>query len=249
MPVENTTTIALSRLVAQQRALDVTATNIANAGTPAFRAERMLFSDWLQHEPRPGAPPGGRTESYTQDRATYRDQEAGTIRPTGNPLDVALGDPTGWLTVQTPRGPRLTRAGHFQLSATGTIVDEAGNALLDTTGQPLQLTPSDTRLTIAGDGTLSSENGQIGSIGVVRPDDAGKLTAEGSRLFAAGSPTKPVTGGRFVQGAIEDSNVQPITELNRMMNDVREFQFTTQIIQGEDDRQNGVIDKILKKGV
>ena len=47
---------------------------------------------------------------------------------------------------------------------------------------------------------------------------------------------------------MEDSNVSAITELNRMTNDLREFQFTTQFIQGESDRQNNAIDKIMKKG-
>lgn len=246
--MENATTIALSRLIAQQRGLDVTATNLANSGTPGFRAERVLFSDWLAREPAGGEPPGGETLSYTQDRATYRDHQPGTLRHTSNPLDLAMAGDTGWFTVQTAGGPRLTRAGHFALNAGGTIIDEQGNALLDATGRPLQVTPSDTRISVAGDGTVSSENGQIGRIGVVEPQDVNKLQAEGGRLFASASGTTPVATPRVVQGAMEDSNVQPIAEMNRMMNDLREFQFTSQIIQGEDDRQNGAIDKIMKKG-
>ncbi len=246
--MENPTTIALSRLVAQSRALEVTATNLANAGTPGFRAERMLFSDWLAREPGRAEPPGGQTLAYTQDRATYRDQQSGPLEHTANPLDLALAGASGWFTVRTPAGPRLTRAGHFQLDATGAIVDEQGEALLDVAGRPLLTTPTDTRLSVAGDGTLSSENGQIGKIGVVQPDDERKLTPEGGRLMLANSPTKPVAAPNIVQGAIEDSNVQPIAELNRMMSDLREFQFTTQFIQGESDRQTGAIDKIMKKG-
>lgn len=246
--MENPSTIALSRLVAQQRALDVTATNLANAGTLGFRAERTLFSDWMVRQTAKGEPPGGQTVSYAQDRATYRDGQAGTLRHTANPLDLALAGQAGWFTMQTAAGPRLTRAGHFQLNASGAIVDEDGNALLDVNGRPLQTAPSDTQLNVAGDGTLSSENGQIGRVGVVQPDDENKMLPEGGRLFANASPTKPVAAPRIVQGAIEDSNVQPITELNRMTNDLREFQFTTQIIQAESDRQNGAIDKIMKKG-
>ena len=247
--MENVTTIALSRLVAQQHALDVTATNIANASTPGFKAQRMLFSDWLQREPSGAVPRGGQTESYTSDRATYREREAGTLRHTGNPLDIALGNPDGWLTVQTPQGPRLTRAGHFQLSAAGAIVNEDGDALLDTTGRPLQTSPADTALLIAGDGTLSSETGQIGRIGIVKADDPNKLSAEGGRLYAVSTPTQPLAGGQLIQGALEDSNVQPITELNRMMTDLREFQFTSEIVQSENDRQNNAVDKLLRKGV
>jgi flagellar basal-body rod protein FlgF len=246
--MENPTTIALSRLVAQSRALDVTATNLANSGTAGFRAERVLFSDWLAREPSRAEPPGGKTLAYTQDRATYRERQSGPLEHTANPLDLALASAAGWFTVRTSNGPRLTRAGHFQLDATGAIVDEQGQALLDTAGRPLATTPADTRLTVAGDGTLSSENGQIGKIGVVQPDDERKLSAEGGRLMLANTPTKPVAVPNIVQGAVEGSNVQPIAELNRMMNDVREFQFTTQFIQGESDRQTGAIDKIMKKG-
>jgi flagellar basal-body rod protein FlgF len=246
--MENPSTIALSRLVAQQRALDVTATNLANAGTLGFRAERTLFSDWMVRQTAKGEPPGGQTVSYAQDRATYRDGQAGTLRHTANPLDLAMAGPTGWFTVQSAAGPRLTRAGHFQLGSGGAIVDEDGNALLDVNGRPLQTAPTDTQLSVAGDGTVSSENGQIGRVGVVQPADESAMRAEGGRLYSNTSPTSPVAAPRLVQGAVEDSNVQPIAELNRMTNDLREFQFTTQIIQGENDRQNGAIDKILKKG-
>jgi flagellar basal-body rod protein FlgF len=246
--MELATTIALSRLVAQSRALEVTATNIANAGTPGYRAERMLFSDWLAREPGRAEPPGGQTLAYTQDRATFRDRQPGTLTHTENPLDLALGGQTGWFTVLSPQGPRLTRAGHFQLDATGKIVDLQGYALLDNNGRPLQTAPSDTTLTVAGDGTLSSPNGQIGRIGVVQPDDEARMTAEGGRLMLSASPTKAVTTPAIVQGAVEDSNVSAIAELGRMTDDLREFQFTSEFIQGESDRQNGAIDKILRKG-
>ena len=49
-----------------------------------------------------------------------------------------------------------------------------------------------------------------------------------------------------MQGALEESNVQPVLELTRMMSDLREFQFVTQFVQGEADRHQGAIDKILQ---
>ena len=50
------------------------------------------------------------------------------------------------------------------------VADSAGNAVLDSNGRPIVLSPTDTQITIAGDGTVSSENGQLGKIGVVRAD-------------------------------------------------------------------------------
>jgi flagellar basal-body rod protein FlgF len=238
--------IALSRLAAQQRVMDVIANNIANANTPGFRAERVQFADWLTPENAAGAPGGERNVAYTQDRATWREQQAGTITHTGNTFDLALTS-DGYFTVNTPNGPRLTRDGRFGLMPNGTISDGAGNAVLDTNGQPIVVSQTDTNVTIAGDGTVSSENGQLGKIGIVRPDDPMQLSAEGNTLFRSASPTVAVTAPGVVQGSVEDSNVQPILETTRMMDGLRQFQFITQFVQAESDRQQAVIDKLLSQ--
>jgi flagellar basal-body rod protein FlgF len=242
--MENNTLIALSRMTTQQRNIDVVAGNIANAGTPGYRAERMVFADYLTSEQRTASPPGGKQIYFTQDRATWREQTEGTISHTGNPLDLALSG-NGYFTVQTPAGPRLTRAGRFTLQADGTIADSAGNGLLDTAGQPMRVAPADTVLTVAGDGTLSSQNGQLGRIGVAVPADPNKLFAEGSRLFRADTPVTQATKPAIVQGAVEDSNVQPVGELVRMMTSQRDFEFVTQYVEAESQRQQNAIDKIL----
>ncbi len=236
--------IAASRSVAQERVMDVIAGNVANANTPGYRAQRVQFSDWLNRQTGTASPPGGRVVAYAQDRATWREQQAGTMTHTANPLDLGLSK-DGYFTVNTPRGPRLTRDGRFGLMPDGRIADSAGNPVLDTAGQPLQVAPSDTRITVAGDGTVSSENGQIGKIGVVRPVDPMKMTAEGGTLIRADGPTTPVVAPGIVQGSIEDSNVQPVLEMTRMLDGVRQFQFLSQFIQAESDRQQSVIDKLL----
>ena len=240
------TYVALSRLTAQQRALEVTAANLANAGTPGFKAGRVVFSDWLSQQRGTDAPPGGRTVAFTQDRATYRELQAGTVQQTGNPFDLAITG-EGYFTVETPRGPRLTRAGHFTPMADGKIGDADGNALLDASGQPLRILPNDLRVTVAGDGTVRSENGPLGRVGVVQPDDPHRMTAEGDRLLRADGPTTQIVRPALVQGALENSNVQPIAEMSRMMADLRQFQFTSQFVQSEADRQQSSIDKLTQR--
>ena len=245
--MQNITTIALSRLSAQERAIDVAAVNMANTATPGFHAERMVFADWLIRLPGGGQPPGGNVISYTQDRATYRDTRQGPLTHTGNPLDIAIGTPDGYFSVQTPRGVRLTRAGHFELSAGGTIVDGSGNALLDTQGRAIQAAPNDAGFSITGDGTISGDSGRLGRFAVVKPSDPQALRPEGNRLFAADKPTTPVIRPDLVQGAIEDSNVQPITEMTRMMTELRSYQFVTQFVQSEAEREQTTIDKLTQK--
>jgi flagellar basal-body rod protein FlgF len=64
--------IAASRLTAAQRAMEITADNLANADTSGYRAEHVLFSDWLSQQKGSATPPGGATLAYVQDRATWR---------------------------------------------------------------------------------------------------------------------------------------------------------------------------------
>ena len=244
--MENATTIGLSRLVAQSRELDVVAANVANAATPGFRAERMIFSDFLVNAGSGALPGGERALSYAADRSTYRDSSAGALAHTGNPLDLALtGD--GFFTVETKNGPRLTRAGHFAIGANGQLVSEDGDAVLDTAGQPIQFGATDTQISIAGDGTVSSQNGQLGKIGVVAASDATKLKAEGSHLLSAvDTATAPVPGPKVVQGAIEESNVQPALEMSRMIAVQRSFEMLVQFVQSEADRQQNAVQRILQ---
>jgi flagellar basal-body rod protein FlgF len=241
--MDNSINIALSRLQVQQRAMDVVAGNLANISSPGFRAERLVFADWLMNEPRGAVSSGDRQLAFTQARATYRDRTEGTMTQTGNPLDLAL-TVNGFFTVQTSNGTRLTRAGRFSLRNDGTITDESDHALLDTNGQPMRVSPADTKLTVKSDGTLSSENGTLGQIGIVAPNDPNRISAEGGRLFRADGPTSPVAQPHIVQGALEDSNVQPIGEVTRMISTERDFQFVAQFVEAEGQRKQSAINKI-----
>ena len=222
--------------------------NLANINTPGFQASRVQFSDWL-HAQKPGAAlPGEPRVAYTQDRATWRDAQPGTLTQTGNPFDLALRN-GGYFTVDTDRGPRLTRDGRFAPLPNGMIGDAAGNPLLDVNGKPLQIGPNDTQIAITGDGVISSENGQLGKIGVVTPADPYRLRAEGGTLLRADTPTTQSAQPNVVQGVIEGSNVPPVLEVTRLMNDMRDYQFTTQLIQAEDDRIQSTIDKTLSANI
>ncbi|MBE7158094.1 MAG: flagellar basal-body rod protein FlgF [Rhodospirillales bacterium] len=238
-----TTALATSRLVAQQRAMDITANNLANANTPGFRTERLQFSDWLDKQQGTAKVSGGNTISYTQDRATWREQQAGTLTHTGNPFDLALSG-GGYFTVNTKNGPRLTRDGRFGLLPDGTLADTSGNAVLDTTGKPIKIPATETQVHIAADGAVSTASGQVGRIGVVQPQDPMSLQAEGGTLLTTNSPTSQVASPGIVQGVVEESNVQPVLEITRMIDTERQFQLVTQLVQAESDRQQNAIEKI-----
>jgi flagellar basal-body rod protein FlgF len=240
--------IVLSRLVAQQRTMAVTANNIANADTPGFRASRPLFGAVLERQ-RAEVPSGGRDLAFAQDRATWRDVSPGPLARTGNPLDLAIVAPGGFFAVETPRGERFTRAGRFTLDGEGRMTDPDGNPVLGTGGQPIRVGSADLRIDILGDGTVRSENGVLGQLRVVGFRDIQRLTAEGDRLFAAPADMapEPVDRAGIVQGAVEGSSVRPVVELTRMTEETRQFQLVAQMAEREGERLGSAVERILRR--
>jgi flagellar basal-body rod protein FlgF len=84
---------------------------------------------------------------------------------------------------------------------------------------------------------------------VVRFADPQQLQAEGDRLFAAPPGVAPEAVARpaLVQGAVEGSNVRPVVELTRMMEELREFQFVAQMAEREGERLGSAVDRLLRR--
>jgi flagellar basal-body rod protein FlgF len=239
--------IVLSRLAAQQRATDVLAANIANADTPGYKANETVFATQLAAQQGIDTARGGRELAFAIDRATYRDFSPGPQRTTGNPLDIAIGG-EGFFVLQTPQGDRYTRAGRFTLNAEGGVVDAEGRAVMSDAG-PLVIPPNTQHIEIKGDGSVLTETGPVGRLRLVRFEAPQQLQAEGNRNFAAPpeSPALPVDQPKLVQGAVEGSNVNSITEITRLTAELREFQFAAQFAEGEDNRLKSAVERILSR--
>lgn len=104
--MENAQLIGLSRQIALQRQMDVVANNIANLNTTGFKAEQLLFEEYMMPVARDrGFALLDQRLSYTEDWTTIHDMTPGARTETGNPLDIAL-DGEGFLAVQTADGER-----------------------------------------------------------------------------------------------------------------------------------------------
>lgn len=247
--MESTQIIALSREAALRRQMDVVANNIANMNTTGFKGEQMMF---VQHLVRSKGGNGLTTPTlaYVRDIATMTDMHEGALKTTGNPLDVAITGGPGFFVVQTPQGQQhYTRNGRFQLDKTGKLVTAEGDAVLSTNNQPIYFAPTDERIAIASDGTISTNNGttnnnnSIAQLQVVKFANPQRLKHMGGAQFSTNSnnPPQAVTNVHIVQGALEGSNVQPIYEMARMIDVHRTYDAVRQFIDREDSRERNMI--------
>jgi flagellar basal-body rod protein FlgF len=255
LPMENTLLIGLSRQIALQRELDVVANNVANMNTTGYKADGAIFEEYLM----PGAQGAGfqgsdRRMSYVQDRATWRDFGSGPIRPTGNPLDVAI-DGDAFFVVQTPRGERYTRNGAFQINAQGELVTTTGDRVVGD-GGPIQFQSTDNSISINPDGTITAREGSNsrndsarGRLRLVRFDNVQQLQKDGTSLFStpAGlAPQEAGTNSRVKQGAIEQSNVHSVIEMSRMIEVTRTYTQITAMMQQFSDLRRSAVEKLAE---
>jgi flagellar basal-body rod protein FlgF len=240
--MENAQLVSLSRQIALQHQMDVVANNIANINTTGFKASDLMFEDYLSPTARDNDYAGlDRTVHFTQDWSTVHDMSAGSIEQTGSELDVALMG-NGFLTVETPDGPRYTRSGALAINAEGTLVDLNGNPVMGASGA-IKFDDSDIDITIGTDGSVSTNNGNKGRLAIAEFVDPQILSREGDNYFAGPAPNAPVAT-RVMQGAIEKSNVSGVTEITTMIRVQRAYQSLASLMQRQDELRSTAIQRL-----
>ena len=205
---------------ARQRTLEALANNIANASTTGFKAERLVYSAFEAERKAAGDRQNIVAGVSTSSGTNF---SAGTIQQTGRSLDIAIeGD--AFLQIQTPRGVRYTRAGNLSLDANGQLVTKNGDLVV---GERGAITVPKGEISIGADGSLGVGKRVFEKLKLVRFENpAAALTKEGDALFIATGAEAPQenVNSRVIQGALESSNVNSITEMVAMINNSREFE-------------------------
>jgi flagellar basal-body rod protein FlgF len=233
--MQNTSYIGLSRQAALWRQLEVVANNMANANTPAFKGEQMMFREYLVPTRSSERAIGGKL-SFVQDVGVLRDVREGPLTKTDNPLDIAIhGD--GYFQIETEAGMRFGRNGHFRLDQTGMLVNSQGFAVMNDSNQPVIFAPNETRIEIGEDGSITTENGRVAKLKVVKFANDQELRSAGDGLFETTQDPETIERPNVVQGMMEESNVQPVVEMTRMTSILREYQGVQKMLDAEHDRQ------------
>lgn len=241
--MENALYVGLSRQVVLQAQMDMVANNVANVDTPGYRAQNLLFNEYVTD-------PKGQGPAYSMvyDYGQYTSAAPGPVQVTGGKLDVALSGP-GFFEIATPQGPRYTRGGAFTLSANGTIVTASGETVSAGGGSGITLPANAKEIIIDEKGNVSTEDGAVGRLSIVEFASTDALVREGNGLYRAPAGVAPAPGEntRALQGAIEGSNVQAVTEMTRMINILRDYQSLQRMIQNKHDLERNAIQRLTNR--
>jgi flagellar basal-body rod protein FlgG len=246
--------IAGTGMQAQQTNVEVISNNIANMSTTGYKRQRAEFQDLIyQNLRRVGSnssdsgtvvPSGAQVGLGVKTAGVYRISEQGTLTQTSNSLDLAISG-NGFFQVTLPSGETAyTRDGTFALSADGQIVTADGY----TVAPGLTVPTAATSITVNANGQVQvSLQGQttpttIGSLQLAMfPNETG-LDAQGDNLLlqsaASGAPVTGTPGasgfGSVMQGFIESSNVNSVTEITSLITAQRAYEMNSKVITASD---------------
>lgn len=200
-------------LLAANKNMEKISGNLANLNTVGFKREG-LFSEILK------------SEGNSQIRSSV-DTSQGQIYETLNPLDLALvGE--GMFTIQTQNGFEFTRKGNFKISDDGFLVNEQGNKVMGKGGEinlMQYLNGEESKVKISLNGELTVNDTHVADLLVVKIDDYEKRKA-GLNFNSSQDIQDLAQESEFEirQGYLEESNVNPMIELENMINISKEYE-------------------------
>jgi flagellar basal-body rod protein FlgF/flagellar basal-body rod protein FlgG len=196
---------AMTGLVARTQALDTAASNLANAQTPGYRAEREYFRSALLGTDAADSQLGRTVNNYGLLGGDSLSSAEGALQTTGNPLDLAIQG-QGFFQVQTANGIRYTRDGSFHRAQSGLLVTSDGEPVLSSAGKSIPVPPGD--VAVGADGSLSVAGGVVATVGVFTFSAGTELTPEGANRYVAPAGVQPAASknASIRQGALESAN-------------------------------------------
>ncbi len=247
--------IAGSGMLAQQTNVEVISNNIANMTTTGFKRRRAEFQDLIYQDLRrvgsnssdtgTVVPSGAQVGLGVKTAAIYRINEQGNLQQTSNSLDMAIQG-SGYFAVTLPSGETAyTRDGTFSLSPDGQIVTADGYAVSPGITVPASATNvainagGQVQVTIAGQAAPQT----VGTLELSTFANEAGLDAQGSNLLLASAASgAAVTGppnspgfGSVMQGFIETSNVNVVSEITNLITAQRAYEMNSKVITSSNE--------------
>jgi flagellar basal-body rod protein FlgF len=218
--------VSLSSQIALERRLTTIADNMANSNTVGFRGTDVKFQSLVSG-------PGRGSIDFVSTGDTYMPSKTGSLSETGNPFDFAIQG-NAWFAIETPVGTVMTRDGRFTMQDTGELVTLQGYPVLDAGGAPIQLDAEAGPPRAGQDGSLRQGDRLIGAIGLYQFQPGVNFTRFGNSGIVPQGRPDPVVDRQDIgvaQGFVEQSNVNPVQEMMRLIQVQRAFEHITALMR------------------
>ena len=221
---------AAGGMVTQFNRLDVVSNNLANVNTPGFKQDNIIIGDYerIFNEKRDILP----IENNTQKAArflnvnlnkvpvvveSYTNFSIGNLQRTSNPLDVALKQKDSFFVIDA-NGAKLTRAGNFDLDNNGFLINKEGFRVLDVNNNPIQIPLNTKHITIDKNANIYADGEEIATLKIVSVKNLKTLKKIGNNMWQFNPKNaKIITQNTTLQGFLEKSNVNPISEMTQLI--------------------------------
>jgi flagellar basal body rod protein FlgG len=233
--------VALSGAIAQQQQLDVTANNLANAGTEGYVKSRVVFREVLAR--------AGASERYVTSSETVLDTAPGSLRNTNRGLDAALPAGTFAAVDGGANGERYTRALSLSVSPDGQLKTASGDVVVGENGAPLRLNPK-LEASLGKNGEVLQGGEVVGRLKLVSFAKPERLTHEGSGRLAANAQSGAAapTNATIEVGALEDSNASTTEAMTAIVSASRAFEAFERAIQTFHDEDRRLVTTVPGTG-
>lgn len=248
---------AASGMSAQETYVSTISNNIANVNTVGFKRGRTEIDD-LGYETiqEPGARSSSSTNynvgtqigSGARVSAIRKEFTMGSPQITNNPFDLMVNG-EGFFGIIMPNGElKFTRDGSFNVDSQGVLVNKQGYKIYPGFNFP----PNTSSVMISENGKAEAfvkgqtEPTSVGQIPVFTFVNSVGLKSSGSNLYqvslSSGQPVQAIAGennaGVIMQGALEASNVSPMTEMTDLIRAQRAYEMNSKVM--------GVADQMMQ---
>lgn len=254
---------AATGMIAQQTNVDTIANNLANVNTTGYKTQVNQFKTLLYQEIQSETTSGNGETKPTSAQVGLGVRNAaitsrfvqGNLLESSSDSDFAI-EGEGFFAVRGEDGETYyTRNGSFiwAINSGGgvTLTNSEGMKVLNSRGQVIELGSNyiTSRITLSQDGEICYPNANgnptpIGvSIGAWQFNNPTGLTKEGDSLYAVSDASGPaineatnnqVKKSRFLQGRLENSNVQVVDEMVNLIVAQRAYELNSKAITASD---------------
>ncbi len=214
-----------SAMIIQTKKNDIVANNIANANTIGFKRDYTFFDTFRK-----------KIEDVNNLSVhTVKDFSQGEFETTNNPLDLSISG-EGFFTIEMNGEKVYTRNGHFDLDNDGYLIDGGGNFVLGEQGKINLLSNYDqiSNMFISGEGEIYVDDILMDKLLISNFSNKTQMERLSGSVFRINNPQMVESiesNAVILQGRIEQSNVNPISEMVNLMELQRGFESSQRTIK------------------